>query len=51
MESLPPSLDRGDVHVAVQHFDVRIGFDLSAEHVAGLVDAQANGLARLRPSS
>ena len=35
---------RGYVYVAVQHFHVRIGLNLSAAHIAVLVHAQANGL-------
>ena len=32
--------DGCDGHVAIQHFDVRIGFDLTAQHLAWTVDAQ-----------
>src|SRR5690348_13224235 len=33
--------DGGDGHIAVEHFDVGIGFDLAADDLAGLFDAQA----------
>ena len=35
--------DGGDVHVAVQHFDVGIGFDLPAQNFAGRVGFEAHG--------
>jgi hypothetical protein len=44
MLQLAAFADGGDVHVAVQHFDVGVGLDLAAAHVAGLVHAQAHGL-------
>ena len=31
------------MHVAVEHFDIVIGFDLAAEHFARRVDFQADG--------
>ena len=36
--------DGGDVDVAVQHFDVGVGFDLPLSTSPGWSDAQANGL-------
>src|SRR5579872_3638122 len=34
--------DRRDVHVAVEHFDIGVCFDLAAHDFTGLVDFQAN---------
>src|SRR5438874_1747713 len=36
--------DRGDVQVAVEHFDVLVGLDLAAEDFAGLIDREPDGL-------
>src|SRR5581483_3693746 len=36
-----------DVHVAVEHFDVGIGLDLTGEDLAGLIRGETNGLGAL----
>src|ERR1019366_10127868 len=36
--------DGGDVHVPIQHFDVGVGFDLRAAHVAGAFHVEAHRL-------
>ena len=49
--ALQPHLDRepaafadgGDVHVAVEHFDVGVGLDLAAAHIARLIHGEADG--------